>query len=288
MIEGAAIGLFAWIVWSANYEKRMVPDSYQYVAMARGQKVPGPFYTRWLLPALIRERGRVWEAQTLIACVVLHAAVAHAFGVKGALLLAPMHLISWNIKAPVQVDFVALALLGVSLTTQNPWALAVLGLFGGAVKQPAPIFMALAAWSPIPLVTGLIGMLPGFLWARKVDPEVDKNPWLQSPFQTTLASKRLVWANPRIMLLPWGLVLPLALTSWDGRLLAALALAYAPLIAASDNARLYLWALPIALGYAVAAPIPEAWWGAIVLANAGLSVYASEVTHYTRGGIQVT
>jgi hypothetical protein len=68
-------------------------------------------------------------------------------------------------------------------------------------------------------------------------------------------------------------------------LLAALALAYAPIFMASDNARLYLWAFPVAVGYALNAPVPAAWWPVIALGNLLISVYASEVRSYTKGGL---
>lgn len=284
---GAVIGAISWCIWSLNYEKRMVPDSYQYAAMARGEKVVSPFWGRWLAPFLLRERGWLWEAMTLVCAVAMHAILAHAYGVRAALLLAPSHLISWNIKAPIQIDFPALTLVTVALVVQHPVALVIVGLYAGAFKQNAPIMAAIAAWSPWPLV-GLVSSLFGLRWRRKINPEIDKNPWLLDPIGTTFASKRLVWMNPTIMLFPWGLTLALAISCGDVRLLAAVVVGYLPIFMASDNARLYLWALPVAIGYAVRAPIPDAWWGAILLANAVVGVYAAEVTHYTRGGIRTT
>ena len=285
---GAAIGAVAWIIWSMNYDKRMAPDSYQYAAIAKGQRVVAPFWMRWLVPFVLRERGYLWEAMTLVCTMTLHACVAFAYGPRAALLLAPMHLISWNIKVPVQVDLAALALVSLALVVQHPVALIILGIYAGAVRENAPIMAAVAAWSPWPLV-GLVGILPGLRWRRRIDPTVDKNPWLVQPWQTTFASKRLLWMNPRIMLFPWGLALPLALTQGlTLRLALALAVAYAPLLRASDNARLYLWALPVVLGYAVQAPISEAWWPAILLAHGAMTVYACEVTHYSKGGIQLS
>ena len=285
---GGAIGAVAWVLWSLNYEKRMAPDSYQYAAMAKGQRVVSPFWGRWLMPFVLRERGYLWEAMTLLATVMLHACVAAAYGPRAALLLAPMHLISWNIKVPVQVDLAALALVSLALLVKHPVALVILGIYAGAIRENAPIMAAIAAWSPWPLV-GLVGILPGLRWRRKLDLAVDKNPWLTHPWQATFASKRLLWMNPRIMLFPWGLSLALAFsTGLELRLLAALAVAYAPLIRSSDNARLYLWALPVVLGYAVQAPIPDAWWPAILLAHGAVAVYACEVTHYSKGGIQIS
>jgi hypothetical protein len=283
-LYGALIGVAAWILWSIQYQKQMFPDSYQYVAMARGQRVPTPFWGRWLAPAILRERGYLWEAMTFVCVVAMHAGLAHAYGVWAAWLLLPSHLIAWNVRCPIGTDLIPLALLCWSITVKDPVALVVLGLLAGAGKQHAPMFMALAAWSPWPLV-GLLGQLPGLLWYRKYDSEADKNPWLQSPLLTTLAAKRGHWMNPRVMLWPWGAVLPLALVTWDVRLLTALALAYAPVFVASDNARIYLWAFPIAVGYALNAPIDPIWWPVIVLANLIVSVYASEVRTYTKGGL---
>jgi len=283
-LYGALIGVASWILWSIQYEKQMFPDSYQYVAMARGERVVTPFWGRWLAPVLFRQRGYVWEAATFVCVVAMHAGLAYAYGVWAAWLLLPSHLIAWNVRCPIGVDLIPLAILCWSLTVRDPLALVTLGLVAGAGKQHAPLFIALATWSPWPLV-GLVAPLVGWRWRRKLDPEVDKNPWLLSPLQTTLAAKRGHWTNPRIMIFPWGLVLPLALATWDVRLLAALALGYAPLFLASDNARLYLWAFPIAVGYALNAPINDAWWAAIVLGNFTLSVYASEVRTYTKGGL---
>jgi len=221
---------------------------------------------------------------TFVCVVAMHAGLAYAYGVWAAWLLLPSHLIAWNVRCPIGVDLIPLAILCWSLTVQDPWVLMAMGLVAGAGKQNAPIMMAVATWSPWPLV-GLASNLVGLRWRRKIDPEVDKNPWLLSPLQTTLAAKRGHWLNPRIMVWPWGLVLPLALVTWDVRLLAALAFAYAPLLMASDNARLYLWAFPVAVGYALNAPIIDAWWPVIALGNLVISVYASEVRSYTKGGL---
>lgn len=283
-LYGALIGAAAWILWSIQYEKQMFPDSYQYAAMARGERVVTPFWGRWLAPAILRQRGYLWEAMTFVCVVAMHAGLAYAYGIWAAWLLLPSHLIAWNVRCPINADLIPLALLCWSLTVKDPLALVALGLVAGAGKQNAPIMMAIATWSPYPLA-GLLSNAVGLLWYRKLDPEVDKNPWLLSPFETTLASKRGHWLNPRIMLWPWGLVLPLALLTWDVRLLAALALAYAPIFMASDNARLYLWAFPVAVGYALNAPVPAAWWPVIALGNLLISVYASEVRSYTKGGL---
>lgn len=284
---GSIIGVLSWLLWSMNYEKRMAPDSYQYSAMAQGKKVPNPFWGRWLMPLLLRERGALWEAMTLVSVVAMHGLLAYGFGIRAALLLAPSHLIAFNVKIPVLVDLPALALVCAALVVEDHNALIAIGLVAGSIKQNAPIMAAIAAWSPWPLV-GLLMPWVGLAWSRKLDPAVDKNPWLLDPLGTTLASKRFLWANPTIMLFPWGLVLALALHAGDLRLLAALILGYAPLFLASDNARLYLWALPIAITYAVKAPVPEVWWGAVLLVNAIVSVYATEVTSYTKGRMQVT
>jgi hypothetical protein len=284
---GGMIGIFSWLLWSINYEKTMVPDSYQYVSMAQGHKVARPFWGRWLVPFLFREHGYAWEGATLVCVVAMHAGLGWVYGIWAPLLLFPSHLIAWNVRAPIQVDLVPLAILCLSLKVENPWALIGIGLVLGACKQHAPVFLALATWSPWPLI-GIAGSLIGWRWRRPVDPEVDKNPWIVSPITTVMNSKRGHWVNPRLMIFPWGLVLPLALMQFDLRLGLTLAAAYAPLVAASDNARVYLWGLPILIGYAVAAPMAPAWWPVIVLGNFIVSVYAAEVRAYTRGGLSLT
>lgn len=286
-LYGGIVGVVAWLLWSIQFEKTMVPDSYQYVAMVQGQKVVRPFWGRWLVPFVFRNRGYVWEAATFVCVVLMHAGLAHAYGLLAALLLFPSHLLSWNIRAPIQVDLVPLTIICLSLGVTNPWALAALGLLVGACKQHAPVFLALATLSPWPLV-GLVAPLGGWRHRRRVDPEIDKNPWLVDPIGTVIASKRGLWLSPRLMIGPWGLVLPLALLSWDARLALTLVCCYAPLIAASDNARVYLWGLPIVLGYALQAPVPTSWWPLIVLGNLVVSVYAAEVRNYTKGGVQLT
>lgn len=283
-LYGALIGVAAWILWTIQYEKQMFPDSYQYAAMARGERVVTPFWGRWLAPVILRERGYLWEAMTFVCVVAMHAGLAYAYGIWAAWLLLPSHLIAWNVRSPIGADLIPLAIMCWSATVKDPYALMLLGLVAGAGKQSAPIFMAILTWSPFPLV-GLMSQLVGLFWYRKMDPEVEKNPWLLSPLQTTFNAKRGHWLNPRVMIWPWGAVLPLAIVTSDVRLWAALAVAYAQVLVASDNARLYLWALPIAIGYAVNAPINAAWWPVIALANVVVSVYASEVRTYTKGGL---
>jgi hypothetical protein len=288
MIAGAGVGLLAWIVWTLNYTetKTLFPDSHEYLKIAQGQKVPGPFWHRWLVPRLLGyRRGWVWEYHTLVACVVLHAAMAHWYGIAAAWMLAPMHIVSWNIRGPVQVDLLPLALCVVGARLEHPAAIVALGLCVGAMRQQAPLLLALLTGSPWALV-GIVAPLGGLAWRRAVDPAVD-NPWIVAPLQTTLAVKGRThtWANPRIMLLPWGLALPLAMATPSPTLWLSLAMGYLPLLAASDHARIYLWAAPVVIASAVQAPIPAAWWPAILLAHATLSVYSREV-HYTQEGVE--
>lgn len=291
MIAGALVGLGAWLFWTLNFSetKQLFPDSQEYLTLARGGRVPGPFWHRWLVPRLLGyRRGWVWEYHTLVACVVLHASMAHWYGLPAALMLAPMHVVSWNIRGPVQVDLLPLALCAMGAGFSHPLLLLGLGLIVGACRQQAPILLALLTWTPWPLI-GLVSPLGGLAWRRAVDPATD-NAWIVSPLQTTLAAKGRAhtWANPRIMLLPWGLALSLALMVPTPALWLALALGYLPLLIASDHARIYQWAAPVVIAAACAAltlHVPAAWWPPILLAHAALSMYSREVHYTAEGGV---
>lgn len=76
-----------------------------------------------------------------------------------------------------------------------------------------------------------------------------------------------MWFSPALMVLPWGVVLPLALLSPSWELAGILALGYLPLVGVSDTARVYQWAAPAVILIAVQAPVPAWSWPFLLLAH---------------------
>lgn len=243
------------------------PDEYYYYTAAAGQAVPVPYSRRWLLPRLIGPHPRRWRAVTLASFAALPLVATGYFRSRGldgwALVFATALLCSLPglrlpLKLSILVDapsFVG-ALAVAWSTTEGPWWLTVgLSLLVGATRETGPVFAALWAWSPWPLV----GLAAVGWWCSSVGPpKPDEEPWLVHPYREAWQLRWQIGLDGSLYLRPWGAALAgLAAPSWQ--CLATVAVAHAQLFAAVDTVRLAVWAGPV-LVLGAARVIPPALW----------------------------
>lgn len=236
---------------------RLSPDGYRYLA----QNPPRPFVWRWLLPAVTRRNPRRFAYLTRAHLVALPFVAAwwasdwrlavFVFGCAGVVS------IGWRLPVLVDVPAQVWALIAATACERGWWPLAIAAaLIAGAISERAPIFAALWAWSPIPL----LGIIAAGWW-RKPGPDVldERNAWiLAHPFRAAWDSHRQ--EEPWAWVLPWGAGL-LAFGAPTWQLAATCAVAYAMCAIATDTVRLYQWAWPVvgvaALG--VLDGVPAGW-----------------------------
>lgn len=246
--------------------QRISPDGNYYIKMARRERVPVPFSLRPLLPFLLRERMLAWRivgAASLVATslIVYQLAIEHGLDPIRALfasvLFVGLPLFRINTTLPVLVDAPAIALAGASAlcAVQGHVLLAVaVALLGAGVKEQAPLFAALAAWSAWPLIALVV---PVSLYLFRKHAKADHGN-LQHP----LAYARGKQA-PRLLSLlhqvaPWGVCLAVLWAPFQPAVWASIAVAYALTFTAADSTRVYQWAaLPVCV--AAAAVVPSGW-----------------------------
>jgi hypothetical protein len=185
--------------------------------------------------------------------------------VAAAALMAFLPIQRVNLKFPVLVDAPAMALaLGSALAMRAGHSgLAVaLAVLAGGCKETAPIFAALYAWHWLPLV-GLVALI-----GQRTPAPADGDPYagrgVVAAFKRILKERRHDGLNALWMLLPWGAIAPLyvlAGPTWKSA--AVLAVGYAQLLVATDNARLFQWAAPSVI--AIAASGASGTWLAFAL-----------------------
>lgn len=255
-----AIGLLAVALCWWRYGWLVTPDGQQYLAMARGEPVPDPF--RWrLLPRLLGRYPRVWHAVSwlsLVGCCVLVGQYAEQLGIAGWAAAALFVTLPWFrglVRMPLLTDQVGmLAALGCALL---PWWAAIpCALVAGAANEKAPLFAAVFAWSPIPLVGAVVPAVVAMVTKR--GPKASHNDWRA---MRELHNR----AQPHVYLLPWGACL-LAVLAPSWQLLLAVAGGYGMFVMATDRARLYQYGCPVAV-VATLSVLPPQWWPLAVLVN---------------------
>lgn len=251
------------------------PDGARYLAAAQGLPVPRPFHLRWYLPAMCGTSERAWW----IACVASWAAIGPSFAlwraiegdtwqmaVVGAVaLLALPGILGPRVVTPVGVDITATAfsLAATALVaTGRPHLIAagvIVCTFGAMTKETAPIWTALWAWSPWPL----IALAAVAIRAATAKPGPDPlGPTFQAiadhPIRSALEHHRGQWRNAWVMLAPWGIGVA-ALVDPTPQVLVTVAVAYLQLAVATDTVRLLHHAAgPVVIAAAVA-NIPSSW-----------------------------
>lgn len=236
------------------------PDGHYYLLAARGIAVPVPYQRRWALPALLGPHVRRWALLTYASLALTPAAAwcylqAHTSAplVGAALLSALPGVWRCSLRFPVLTDApaFALSLVVAALCSTPAWPLAIpLALLLGGTRESAPLFAALWAWSPVPLV-GLLAVG----WTHRSAPAAE--PWLTRPIATALELRRRMGPDGMLYVAPWGAAL-LGFAGLDWRGWLTVAVAYAQLLTAQDTIRLYTWAAPVVVA-AAAEQVPLAW-----------------------------
>jgi hypothetical protein len=267
----AAIGLLALVVWWYRYGVVPSPDGAGYLMAAAGHGAPTPF--RWrILPwalggmcsgvspvprhwsqAFDEAKGavRLWTVVSWLALVASAALVgvyADARGVPGWMAVVLFVNLPWYrglVRNPVLTDQVAMACaLGAAIA---PWWAAVpLSMLAGAANERAPLFAAVFAWSPVPLVGCCVPVLAAILTKhRELSWTAGHNDWRH--WRTEHGKAQLYE-----LVLPWGAAL-LAASEPSWQLAACCALGYGQLLVAHDRVRLYQWGAPLVASIAAGA-----------------------------------
>ncbi len=216
-----------------------------------------------LQPSPFHRRFHAWPTKILMALTWLSfAAIAAMLGTPArALMFMTLPGVFMCVIMPTTVDgpTMALALCSAVITPFSPWAALPFALLSGAVHERGPIFAALYAWSPWPL----LGLLAVQWWAKKGAPNhasADLSDRLVG--HTSFAATALAH-RPHVDLLgPAGLVWALRglvpLAAWQGAPIqawAALGVAFASRLVGTDTARCMMWAAPALLMHC-----DPPWW----------------------------
>lgn len=255
------------------------PDAARYLHLANAVKVPRPFCWRWALPKACGNNPARWWAVWLASWPVLAVGMlslarqsqlgwAAAFA-AAALMAGLPGTLGPSVTIPVGVDLPATALAvcaAAGFAEGSVWSLAaslVLICTAAAIKESTPVWAALWAWSPLPLVALAVpaARAAWVRWRRLEghDPlgaefqHIADHP-VRSALDAHRARARDAWQH----LLPWGVCLA-ALWAPDWRLAAVLGAAHLQLLVATDTVRLVHHAAGPAMAIAAARNIPTAW-----------------------------
>lgn len=251
----------------------MTPDEFRY--WQPGPRVR-PFHFRWLLPRLCGQNRRSWQIAQWVSLGALGGLLwAYTGEWWSCLLILGCSGVLFNLKHPVLVDLPAMALsLGAAVAWQNDlwWLAIVLVLIAGCVKETAPIFACVFAWTPL-LLCGLLSV--GLRSIRRSGPDAiadgPAHDALEHPIRVSYEHHRNLplW----VWVLPWGVLLA-ALANPSPQLWVCLALAYGQCIFATDCVRLVQWALPVVALAAV--PMLTGPWLAVAIVVHIVSPFRTE------------
>jgi len=251
------------------------PDAARYLAAGEGVPVSRPFHLRWLLPWLCGARTGLWWAVWLASWPVMVGAMVAwrielgdgwRVAVAAAVVLAGLPgILGPSCVVPVGVDLPATAvtLVGVWLMAMGQPGQVAAGVlvvaFAAMVKESAPVFAALWAWSLWPLVALVVVAVRW--WRVKPGPD-PLGPRFQAiadhPVREALTAHRYVWRDGRAMVAPWG-VCVVALVAPSAQVLVALAVAYGLLLVATDTVRIVQHAAGPVMAAAACAQVPVEW-----------------------------
>jgi hypothetical protein len=254
---------------------RLGPDAARYWHAAGGGKVPRPFHARWLLPVLLGQDAKAWRFVWLASWPLLAFGMVAWRLVDGdewtvaaaaaALLLGLPGILGPQVSIPVQTDLPATALtvLGVacfSLDHPLQWAAGMLLVaVASTMRETAPVWAAVWAWSPLPLVALIVPAVAWLVIKPGPDPLGAKFEEIAAhPVRAGLAFHSGRWRDGWLMVAPWGVCLA-ALVHPSPQLVVALVLAYGLLLVATDSVRLYQHAAGPVMAVAAAQVIPTGW-----------------------------
>lgn len=248
------------------------PDAARYWIAAQGRPVARPFHLRWLLPAACGTSLRRWWSVWALSWPVLGVgtfALAADLGWQRATFAAVVTLGLpgvWGPKVvrPVGVDLPSMALAAVSAAAAvHGWlwlAVAAAGI-AAMIKESAPVWAALWAWSAWPLLALVVLAIP-LSMARPAIDEVTAKPDLRRihdhPIRTAIDYRRGYWRSGWVMVAPWGACLA-ALIAPTWQLVVVLVVAHLQLLVATDTVRLVHAAAGPAAAIAAAQVFPPSW-----------------------------
>jgi len=237
MIYAALVGLVVVALYVWQFGVSPCQDGARYTS---GKPQPSPFHRRF----------HAWPPRVLM--IVTWLGIIATCAMLGrwdrALLFVTLPGVWMIAIMPTTVDgpSMSLAVASSLLMPTYPVAAVAVSLLAGAIHERAPVFAALYAWSPWPLV----GLLAVQWWARKGD--VPKSNDLADHLvghgfvDTVLAHK------PHVHLfgdggLVWAMRSVVPLAAWLGapvQAWVALGVAFASRLVATDTARALMWAAP--------------------------------------------
>ncbi|NBW09903.1 MAG: hypothetical protein EBR82_17945 [Caulobacteraceae bacterium] len=252
------------------------PDAARYLLAAQGKPVARPFNVRWLLPAVCKDDPKRWTATWFASWPLLAAgSVVWALGMGAdwqAAVAAAAFLVAlpgvWGPHSvrPVGVDLPSMAVAiwaAAAFAHGQPLVGVVIACIAAGISEKAPVMVALWAWTPWALVALVVPLVANFVRRPGLD-EVTAVPLLKRvhdhPITTAMEHRRQQggWRNAWLMVAPWGVTLA-ALLDPSPWLIAAMVVAYAQLLVATDVVRLYqAVAGPVAC-LAAAGVIPTQW-----------------------------
>lgn len=256
-----------YVICRAIWQQKVTPDGMRYYAVARGSAVSIPFHRRWLWPRVLGTNPTHWRwcsaaftiaLPALLAWWMMDLGFAPWRALAGACLLMGLpgvfHVMA-TYPALVDSQCMATALLcAIAAHHANNPDLASLCIFvallGGCMRESVPVFAAMFALSPLPLIGLVSTIVSDRLFARQPR-EVEERP------RRTAHSSCAKMLCPMLMLWPWGACLA---ALWRPDLRAALCAAggYGLLLVVNDTMRCYQSGAPGVVACAIAA-LPDEW-----------------------------
>ena len=251
------------------------PDASRYLLAGRGERVAFPFNLRWLLPVVCGDNLRHWWAVWFASWPLLAVGALVWAWQMGAgwpqaaatavLLVALPGVLQPRSTWPVGVDLPAMAVaIWSAAAFAGGWWRAgfVFAVLAVAIKEHAPVWVALWAWSPWPLLV-LVLVPVVWLWRRPVIDAVTAVPLLRRVHDHPVRSAwehhvKHGYRNAWVMVAPWGVGLA-ALLAPSPQLLCALVVAYAALLVATDTVRVYQPIAAPVVCLTAAGVIPVQW-----------------------------
>lgn len=260
------------------------PDACRYLTLGQGEPVPRPFHLRWLLPFVCTTSPAAWWVAFVISWplaaagfVLWRLEAGDGFGVAiggAALLLALPGILGPSAVIPVGVDMpaTAVSLVGVWLIELGHPLQVAAGVLviavAACIRETSPVWSALWAWSPWPLLALLVVGIRALLAKPGPDPLGSRFDEIAAhPVRSALTAHAGRWRDGWLLVAPWGVCL-LGLVGSDWRLWLVLALAYGQLLIATDSVRLYQHAAGPVMAVAAAHVIPLSWLPLAVLVHA--------------------
>ncbi|QBQ74827.1 hypothetical protein [Caudovirales GX15bay] len=261
-------GLVAWLRAQAAPLGELSSDGWRYLALAE-RDVPRPYNYRWLLPKLAGKDRRRWAQATnmsLFAMVPLMRWHTGRWG-PGLFLFGLEGVWGHSRRYPVTTDATAMAgaILAAAATRHRRWELAVAAsLVAGATKESAPVFAALYAWNPLPLV-GLLSPVVRQFAEEGADITDDfSHQCVIDPYRCAWQVHGGTLGDAKRWIAPWGALLA-GLADPSAQTVATLGAGYVQCVRAVDTARLYQWAWPVLAERTVEAAGP--WWPLLLLGH---------------------